>query len=364
MAASNKFNELQQIKFDLFQTQDPEIGRFDVIFELEGKRLYAHKPMLNLVSDTFDAMLSDRWTSNDEVIKLKDYTYDQFYQFITFLYSGECHLTEENAFSMVDIAEFYQIQIFKEYCDEYLAHVVFTVESAIKFLELSERYSLIQLKTAAQSFITNNFSSLGNCGTFLKVGKSVVEQIVIHNKDIVKPEVLFEVVFKWAESQVIQSEEIDALQNRAEAIKTKISDFLGHINFSKMKMSFLLQAVVPLGFIFSSYDELITITNSYGQKIHGYLQPDKRLIGSIKAYTHGKSSPSSWWENENFQFPKITNSIKKRNGIDWYLLLQKNGFFGLKYEKDIIDSDHLIAEMIAEEGKGFCITQNCKFDID
>uniref|UniRef100_A0A914QAW6 BTB domain-containing protein n=1 Tax=Panagrolaimus davidi TaxID=227884 RepID=A0A914QAW6_9BILA len=319
MAASNKFNELQQIKFDLFQTQDPEIGRFDVIFELEGKRLYAHKLMLNLVSDTFDAMLSDRWTSTDEVIKLKDYTYDQFYQFLTFLYSGECHLTEGNAFSMVDIAEFYQIKLFKEYCDEYLAHVVFTVESVVQFFELSEKYSLIQLKTAAQSFITKNFSSLGNSDAFLKVGKSVVEQIVIDNKDMIKPEVLFEVVFKWAESQVIQKEEIGAMQNRAEAIKTKISDFLGYINFNKMKMSFLLQAVAD------------------------------RLIESIKAYTHGKSSPSSWWNDENYQFPKTINSIKKRNGIDWYLLFPKNGFFGLKHEKDIDDSDYLIAEMIAEE---------------
>uniref|UniRef100_A0A914ZCZ9 BTB domain-containing protein n=1 Tax=Panagrolaimus superbus TaxID=310955 RepID=A0A914ZCZ9_9BILA len=103
--------KMQMDRFKVFKEQDREKGHLDVAFEIEGKKLHVNKYLLTTASEPLNAWLSDRWSTKDEVIKIEDYSFDCFYEFIQFIYTGRCDLSSENVFKMVDMAEFYNGQI-------------------------------------------------------------------------------------------------------------------------------------------------------------------------------------------------------------------------------------------------------------
>uniref|UniRef100_A0AC34GGT5 BTB domain-containing protein n=1 Tax=Panagrolaimus sp. ES5 TaxID=591445 RepID=A0AC34GGT5_9BILA len=82
-------HKMQMDRFKIFERQDLETGRFDVTFEIEGKKLHAHTFILTSVSETMDVWLTDRWTTKDTVIKVENYPYACFYEFLRFLYTSE-----------------------------------------------------------------------------------------------------------------------------------------------------------------------------------------------------------------------------------------------------------------------------------
>uniref|UniRef100_A0AC34G5B8 BTB domain-containing protein n=1 Tax=Panagrolaimus sp. ES5 TaxID=591445 RepID=A0AC34G5B8_9BILA len=135
MDAKETLYELQMERFEVFKTQDPENEHFDGVFEFNGKKLYANKFMICSISSTFNSMLSKRWTKPDEPIIIQEYSYDDFKQLLTFIYSGECSLTADNIFAMVDIAEFYGILLLKKYCEEFLADVKLDAKNVFGYRE-------------------------------------------------------------------------------------------------------------------------------------------------------------------------------------------------------------------------------------
>uniref|UniRef100_A0A914XZM5 BTB domain-containing protein n=1 Tax=Panagrolaimus superbus TaxID=310955 RepID=A0A914XZM5_9BILA len=133
-------------KYEIFKAQNPENGDFDVVFEIEGKKLYAHKSKLCEVSSTFNEMLSERWTTPNEPINIQKNTFDDFKTFVTFIYSGEFEFDSNNIFTMVDIAECYDVKIFKKACEDYLLKTEWDLINVFPMLDLAFKYSLEDLK--------------------------------------------------------------------------------------------------------------------------------------------------------------------------------------------------------------------------
>uniref|UniRef100_A0A914PU36 BTB domain-containing protein n=1 Tax=Panagrolaimus davidi TaxID=227884 RepID=A0A914PU36_9BILA len=238
MTAKDIVYEMQQQIAEVFESQNPEL--FDVVFEIDGKKLYAHKFRLSLISSTFNSMLSDRWISKNDAIKIESCKYDNFKEFIKFLYSGECQLSDENILTMIDIAEFYQVNSFKKYCDEYLSKITLNMENIFQIIEASNKYSIIQMKKSIQDFISLNFTTFVKCEGFLKADKSVIEEIfTIKSNTAFKQEELFQAVYEWAEYQAnIKNELNNENFNKNDAIKNEIKEFLPHFEFKKMEISF------------------------------------------------------------------------------------------------------------------------------
>uniref|UniRef100_A0A914PQ78 BTB domain-containing protein n=1 Tax=Panagrolaimus davidi TaxID=227884 RepID=A0A914PQ78_9BILA len=187
MKSKKYINKIQPQLEAAFKSQDPDL--FDIVFDIKGKKLYADKLILSINSSTFKTMLSDRWISKNNSIKIDAFKFDDFKELLTFIYSGECNITNENILTILDMAEFYQIEDLKELCDEYLS----TIE-----LNLSN-------------------------------------------------------IYKWSENQAIKKQQLsnDETFDIKDAIKTEMHELLPYLQFKKMKLKFLNEFVVQRGFLFA-----------------------------------------------------------------------------------------------------------------
>uniref|UniRef100_A0A914R5L0 BTB domain-containing protein n=1 Tax=Panagrolaimus davidi TaxID=227884 RepID=A0A914R5L0_9BILA len=265
--SKNYIYEMQKERYKVFKSQDSTNEQFDVIFEIEGKKIYASKYVLISVSEYMNAFLSDRWLKKDEVIKIETYSYDSFYQFLCFLYSGHCHLTTQNVYELTDMAESYAVSCLKDFCDKYCFGMNKTIESIEELTEFALKYSLPQLTHSIKSFIMNNSDKVYNNKTFIAFKKPFVEFVSsiyrVHDSRLKRFENssvdgnrnesgFFESIYNWAEHQVMkQKDSNDCNVNLLEAVKAELSNILPGIKYCNMRFDFLMNFVVEKGFILS-----------------------------------------------------------------------------------------------------------------
>uniref|UniRef100_A0A914P983 BTB domain-containing protein n=1 Tax=Panagrolaimus davidi TaxID=227884 RepID=A0A914P983_9BILA len=260
-------NKILQERFKTFILQDPANEHFDVTFEIEGRKLYANKLILISASETMASMLSDRWKKKDEVVKIETYSYDNFYEFLRFIYTGGCNLTNENVFKLVDMAEFYAVQFLKELCHTFLLKMEYNVERIEEMVEFYEKYSLDSMKGALKVFVRCNLDKIVSRKRILSSGKLFVEFMSLNNQYSQKEkESVFEAVYKWTENQVLKQKDAeDENINLFEAVKDELSVAFPHIyamDKSAMNYNFLMNFIVRKGF-FLSPNELKILYERY-----------------------------------------------------------------------------------------------------
>uniref|UniRef100_A0A914Q7T7 BTB domain-containing protein n=1 Tax=Panagrolaimus davidi TaxID=227884 RepID=A0A914Q7T7_9BILA len=367
-------------RFELFKAQNLETGKFDVAFDIGGKILYAHKFILCPISSTFEAMLSDRWTKVGDPIKIEEYFHDDFKQFLTFLYSGQCQLSNDNIFAMVDIAEFYGVQAFKKFCEELLVQTEYTVDNVFLMVELAKTYSLKKLEETVTKFISDNFAMFFKSPQFQALPKSTVKFLIEVNQETPMQEEMFEGVFQWAEKQAKESLEAGNGLDLNGAIKDAISEFLPLINFKSMNSVFLIKFVVKKSFLFSG-DELSDIlwasnklfakvTDKNGKVMKGEIQCGDaewvtNIIQSVKnrAFYEPDHDICRW--DTVLPRPSKPSKLIKSDKVEWYLIYDdydtEDIGITITSQEMVIDEDYLIAEMSAEDG--FELSEDCKIEI-
>uniref|UniRef100_A0A914YVR0 BTB domain-containing protein n=1 Tax=Panagrolaimus superbus TaxID=310955 RepID=A0A914YVR0_9BILA len=270
MDVKSIFYKMQLKRFELFKEQDYENGDFDVIFEIDGKKLYANRYVLCSISDTFKSMLSERWTKKDEPIILGGYRYEDFYQFLSFIYAAKCKLTDENIFAMVDIAEYYAVEAFKDACDEYLSAMKYDINTISEIMECANKYLLIKLKTKLIQNVDQHFFELIDPNYFLNVKKFVINYFLSCERNRYREEKLFEAVYNWAEKHASikhNSSIIELGSSLKEVIKEEMTEFLPKFDFILMSHKFLLQFVVTkCGHLFSHEDLGAILLENYNKE--------------------------------------------------------------------------------------------------
>ncbi|XP_065220283.1 RCC1 and BTB domain-containing protein 1-like [Planococcus citri] len=80
----------------------------DLIINVRNQNIYVHKIILKARSKYFQAMFTNQWKENDNnVLKVDDYSYETYRNFLLYLYTGEIDITSENVFELMSIADRY-----------------------------------------------------------------------------------------------------------------------------------------------------------------------------------------------------------------------------------------------------------------
>uniref|UniRef100_A0A914PVS3 BTB domain-containing protein n=1 Tax=Panagrolaimus davidi TaxID=227884 RepID=A0A914PVS3_9BILA len=266
----NNIYKMQQEKLKLFQSQNPEIGHFDVIFDFDGKLLYANKYVLVTSSETLNSWLSDRWTKDENPIKIETYTFDIFYQFCTFLYSGSCFLTKENIFQIIDAAEFFGVQCLKDFCEEIIIEKpqkLVNKENFFEMVKVAEKYSLLEFTKYLDYRLYKNLEPLivENKKNFLGLSKSRIIALCKNQKESwdydVLEEVFFKTICKWVENYV-QSENGESNNKNFDyenAIKNEFNEIFPFFRIPRFGFDTLMEFAVKHGFLFDVSSDLYKI---------------------------------------------------------------------------------------------------------
>uniref|UniRef100_A0A914PQ69 BTB domain-containing protein n=1 Tax=Panagrolaimus davidi TaxID=227884 RepID=A0A914PQ69_9BILA len=245
-SSRNNIYDLQCERFNAFKSQNQENAQFDVAFRIGSKKIYAHKFFLVSASETFKVMFSDRWKNNvnDIEIEIKNYEYDEFYQFLCFLYSGKCQISKTNVFQLTDMAEYYNVQTLSKLCDKFLhqtKHII-NVKNVEEMFEFAQIYRLPNFRIVINNYIQQNIGQIIRDKQFSAHKKPFVEFLSTIERSGLEED-YFKAIHTWAEQQAMQLALDDEDFNLQEFVKTELTGIFSKIDFSKMRTSFILEFI-------------------------------------------------------------------------------------------------------------------------
>ena len=159
---------------------------------LPFQKLYAHKFMISAVSEPLAAMLSSRWTKNDENIKITTFGFETFSTFINAIYSPAFKFSALNAWKMIPCADFFQVAELKKKAEDYLVHIFSSNNQGQKTFDFAtnpfgkifnfwvqmETYGLAKLKALLLPISTNGLQAFLVSDQFVNLPKNKVAFIL------------------------------------------------------------------------------------------------------------------------------------------------------------------------------------------
>jgi len=126
----------------------------DVSFEVEGKKIFAHRNILAIRSNYFANLFdSGMRESTNNVIKMDDTaSHAAVYTLLQYLYTGKVNVSADTAFEVMKLAEGYLLERLKFLCEEIVIQAI-DIESAPSLLMEAEHYACTQLKLYCIEFI-------------------------------------------------------------------------------------------------------------------------------------------------------------------------------------------------------------------
>ncbi|XP_076812080.1 kelch repeat and BTB domain-containing protein 3-like [Clavelina lepadiformis] len=143
-----------------------DIGKFCDFSIQTGPEIFSvHKCVLGLSSDYFATMFTTEMKEKYETtVTLDDINPDVMKEIINFMYARPLTLGNSDIFELFSAANYFQIEILKKKCGEYLKNKL--LASNLPYLmtiwEHANKFSMESLQAAVESHISKNFSLLLN----------------------------------------------------------------------------------------------------------------------------------------------------------------------------------------------------------
>ena len=158
----------------------------DAVFLVEGKRIKVCAKPLCVRSEYFSSMFSSNWkeistkdASESTPIRIEEATYEAFHAVITYLVTG-C-LEVRKYFRIIPdilvLADRYLVENLREFCISHMARRV-SIETALDYLSLADRFSFRELRKTALQFAAKNFKTLCHDDRFAALGGELLAEIM------------------------------------------------------------------------------------------------------------------------------------------------------------------------------------------
>uniref|UniRef100_A0A914YXZ7 BTB domain-containing protein n=1 Tax=Panagrolaimus superbus TaxID=310955 RepID=A0A914YXZ7_9BILA len=155
------------------------------------QQLFAHSFILWPTSKVFEKTLFGPLAHKGPIPVLR-HSYENFKEFLIFMYLGKCNITMENVMALVDLGEFYDVKLLKDQCDEFLTENSTKFENVLKVYESAKVYLLINTMKKVMEFVAQNTVEILKMAEFLNVQRETIVDIAKMKNLNAKHEEVFE----------------------------------------------------------------------------------------------------------------------------------------------------------------------------
>jgi len=157
----------------------------DITFNVQGKKLMAHKCILFARCPYFKAMFQSGLSeSNAREIKINEASYEAFKIMLEFLYAGNTNVSLDAAPEVLMLADKYVIPELKNAC-EYKLFKMNIQDNVFELFKLSEILSVPLIEEACLDFIISNWDLIAESTEFqsldIKIKERVLKEVSIYD---------------------------------------------------------------------------------------------------------------------------------------------------------------------------------------
>lgn len=141
----------------------------DVIFLVEGRRVFGHKMILSIVSDCFRAMFTTGFRESEAgaEIEIPGCSYDAFMDMMNYIYTGytprlqtgpDGQIEVQRVIDLLEIADQFMLDHLKQICENLLESTI-NADTVQYILEEAQKTNASQLVAVCEHFLRNQDSA-------------------------------------------------------------------------------------------------------------------------------------------------------------------------------------------------------------
>uniref|UniRef100_A0A914QV11 BTB domain-containing protein n=1 Tax=Panagrolaimus davidi TaxID=227884 RepID=A0A914QV11_9BILA len=234
---------LISINEKLFESKEDS----DVTFVIDNMELHAHQFVLINRSTVLKAMIKGPLAPANQVHHISDpqATYDDFNDFLKFLYTDKCEITAENAEALLHLSHMYDVEHLFEACVNILP-TLFPKTSPVKFAEIGllyeNKYDIVKkCLNEVPFYLTNSLLKYPIKNRVVWISPELVLEFVKHCPRYPSfcENIVFNRVFEWVKGQC----EGRKIEINSKNLKEIFAPFEPYICFEKMDIKILSSTV-------------------------------------------------------------------------------------------------------------------------
>lgn len=170
----------------------------DVVLEVEGETVAAHRVVLASLSAYFRAMFTQQMAeSRQRVITINGVDPSTLRSLVEYAYTATIDISEDNVQSILSAASVLQFQEVKQACSEFLRHQLDT-DNCLGIKVFAEAHGCNDLRKAATIYSSHYFSQVSKRDEFLKLSIDEIKSFLSNEQLNVQNEYeVYEAAIAW-----------------------------------------------------------------------------------------------------------------------------------------------------------------------